>query len=117
MTNSYNDVKYVCRNRLENQEMAGFLAEANSRVLKGEGTDCITHIFLWNFCSNVLLCDKVRNVFKPPQIWDFTLYQLLYTLRKTYRYCSDGIMPEINQLGTDVIVQEYTAPDAAQLHL
>lgn len=47
MTDSYNDVKYVCRNRLENQEMAGFPAEANSRVLKGEGTDCITHIFLW----------------------------------------------------------------------
>lgn len=66
-----------------------------------------------DFCFSGLLCDEVRNFFKPPQIWDFTLDQLLYTLGKTYRYCFDGIMPEINQLGTDIIVQEYTAPDAA----
>jgi hypothetical protein len=70
----------------------------SSRVLKREGHDCITHIFLWDICSSGLLCDEVRNVFKPPQIWDFTLDQFLHALRKTYRYRSDGIMPEINQL-------------------
>lgn len=64
-----------------------------------------------------LLCDEVRNVFKPPQIRDSALDQLLHALRKTDGHRFDGIMPEINQLGTDIIVEEYTAPDAAQLHL
>ena len=33
------------------------------------------------------------------------------------RYCFDGIMPEINHLRTDIIVQEYTTTDVSQLHL
>jgi hypothetical protein len=117
MTNSYNDAKYVCRNRKVCQETAGFPTEANCSFFKGEGSECTAHIFLWDICSNGLLCDEVRNVFEPPQIWDSALDQLLHTLRNTDRHRFDGIMPEVNQLGTDIVVEEYTAPDFAQLHL